>query len=166
MFSFLSPTQSPHTLLIINAISTWVMVGVIWLIQLVHYPLLAYVGEAGFTAYTLRHTQWITWLVGPVMLTEALTAVLLLYYTPAIKQAPLLLSLGIVLLLVIWAATALLSVPCHEVLTKTFNLEVIHRLTNTNWVRTVGWSLRGVLLAYLLFQALKTTHVNINVLGN
>lgn len=96
------------------------------------------------------------------MLLEALTAVLLLYYTPAFKNAPILLSIGIVLLLVIWASTAVLQVPCHEILSKGFNLEAINRLTSTNWVRTVGWSLRGLLLAYLLWQCLKSTNVSIH----
>ena len=162
MFSFMSAGNLPLFLLLVNATATWFMMGLIWLIQLVHYPLMAYVGEAGFTAYEVRHAQWITLIVGPVMLLEALTAVLLLYYTPAFKNAPILLSVGIVLLLVIWASTAVLQVPCHEILSKGFNLEAINRLTSTNWVRTVGWSLRGLLLAYLLWQCLKSTNVSIH----
>jgi len=162
MFSFMSAGNLPLFLLLVNATATWFMMGLIWLIQLVHYPLMAYVGEAGFTAYEVRHTHWITAIVGPVMLLEALTAVLLLYYTPAFKNAPILLSVGIVLLLVIWVSTALLQVPCHEILSKGFNLEIINRLTSTNWVRTIGWSLRGLLLAYLLWQCLKSTNVSIH----
>ena len=163
MFSFMSAGNFPLFLLIVNAMVTWAMMGLIWLIQLVHYPLMAYVGEAGFTAYEVRHAQWITLIVGPLMLTEALTAVLLLYYTPVFKNAPILLSIGIVLLLVIWGSTALLQVPCHEILSKGFNLEAINRLTSTNWIRTIGWSLRGLLLAYLLWQCLKATNVSIHV---
>ena len=52
------------------------MTGLIWLIQCVHYPF-AQVGAEAFQDYHARHTQWITPIVGPLMLIELGTAFLL-----------------------------------------------------------------------------------------
>ena len=62
--------------LIAHVGATLAMTGLIWLIQCVHYPLFAQVGAEAFQDYHARHTQWITPIVGPLMLIELGTAVL------------------------------------------------------------------------------------------
>jgi multisubunit Na+/H+ antiporter MnhB subunit len=57
---------------------------------------------------------------------------------------------GAFLLAVIWASTAFLQVPMHNVLTDGFNAEAHGRLVQTNWIRTIGWTLRGLLALYLV----------------
>lgn len=54
--------------------ATWALIGLIWTIQLVHYPLFAQVGRHTFKAYHHRHTTQITWVVAPLMLMELITA--------------------------------------------------------------------------------------------
>ena len=39
------------TWLIVHAVSTWFMVGLIWMIQTVHYPLFARLGDDTFVRY-------------------------------------------------------------------------------------------------------------------
>ncbi len=46
--------------LVIHAAITWALVGLIWTIQVVHYPLLKNVGQAEFVAYHDRHMSLIT----------------------------------------------------------------------------------------------------------
>ena len=42
--------------LVLHVAATMFMVGLIWLVQIVHYPLFAHVGADTFLAYHQRHT--------------------------------------------------------------------------------------------------------------
>jgi hypothetical protein len=138
--------------LLLQSAATFYMVGVIWLIQTVHYPLMAAVGAPQFVAYAQQHVARIGPVVAPAMLVEAATAVASLYLLyplwPAMRPW---LWVGLVVLLGIWASTALLQVPCHTVLQQRYEPAVLHKLVATNWLRTLGWSLRGLVMLYLLW---------------
>ena len=137
-------------LLGLHAASTLMLTGLIWTIQLVHYPLFAQVGAAAFRGYEEQHARRITWLVGPLMGLEAGAAVALLFLLDLPTQR-ILAGSGVVLLLVIWGSTALLQVPCHARLSRGFDERAWRRLVSTNWIRTAAWSVRGV-LAVVLFK--------------
>lgn len=122
--------------------STVFLCGLIWCIQLVHYPSFRFVHPDRFVAFERFHTRAITWIVGPAMLLELLTAIGLWGLLP-----PLWAALNLASVLAIWTSTALLSVPCHTALAKGFDESLIDRLVRTNWPRTVLWSLR--MLAWL-----------------
>lgn len=66
--------DSGHWIVLANLAATLTMFGVIWLVQLVHYPLFAGVGADGFTAYEATHQTRITWIVFPAMALELATA--------------------------------------------------------------------------------------------
>lgn len=125
--------------------ATLFMTGLIWFVQIVHYPLFAQTGRAEFAGYELRHSRLTTWVVGPPMVVEAVTATLLLVQPPPGVPVSLLVS-GFVLLVIIWLSTALVQVPCHHVLTRGFDAAVHRRLVRSNWVRTIGWSLRALIV--------------------
>jgi len=135
-------------LLLIHAGATLLMAGVIWVIQLVHYPLFALVGERGYERYQAEHMKRITWVVGPLMITEALCAVALLVYGEAELRGWA--SAGAGLLLMIWLSTALLQVPAHARLTRAWDQRAQQRLVLSNWLRTLGWSARGLIALKLL----------------
>ena len=66
-------------------------------------------------------------------------------------DAPWLVWSGLVLVGVVWLATFGLSVPRHDALLRGgYDLSVIERLVATNWVRTVAWTLRAGLAAWML----------------
>ena len=135
------------SLLYAHAFSTLSLVGLIWTIQLVHYPLFLRVPREQFGAYEGEHMRRITWLVGPLMLAEAVTAVLLLVKLPADSGAPV----GLALLFVIWLSTATIQGPLHAQLAKGgFDEAKIRRLVRSNWIRTVCWTTRGVLALGML----------------
>lgn len=69
--------------LLAHAATTLVMVGIIWFVQVVHYPLFGHVGKSAFAAYEMTHAHLTTWAVAPPMLIEALTGVILLWRRPA-----------------------------------------------------------------------------------
>ncbi len=143
-------------ILIINVAATLFMVGLIWIIQIVHYPLFDGVGAAGFTSYQQRHQSQITLIVAPVMLTELVTAILLLLAPPlGVPKPSILASIG--LLVLIWLSTAFIQVPCHERLVTGFDADTYRWLVQSNWIRTLAWTARGLLVLGFVrsvFQAL------------
>jgi hypothetical protein len=140
-------------LLLAQAAATLFMTGVIWIVQAVHYPLFALVGRDGFGEYAREHQRRITPVVAVAMPVEAVTAVLLLFATPAGVETGLLV-LGAILLLPIWLSTALLQVPAHRRLSSGFDDTVAARLVQTNWLRTALWSARSALILVVLAQAI------------
>lgn len=139
-------------LLLLHAASTLFMTGLIWFVQIVHYPLFAGVGAGAFAAYANEHARLTTWLVAPPMLVEMATAALLLWRRPAgVSSASLTWGLGALLL--VWASTWLLQVPQHQILSLGFDLEAYDMLVAGNWVRTAVWSLRSLLVLMLVARA-------------
>lgn len=134
--------------------ATLFMVGLIWFVQIVHYPLFGAVGIDGFAAYEAAHTQRTTWVVGPPMLVEIGTALLLVWLRPAgINPAWMWIGLG--LLAIIWLSTVLLQVPRHTLLSQGFDDVAYRALVATNWIRTVGWTLRGALVLWWAAQLMR-----------
>jgi hypothetical protein len=133
--------------------ATLYMTGVIWLVQIVHYPLFALVGRDGFALYEARHTSWITWVVAPAMVVELATALALLAARPT-GVPPAALWLGVGLLAVIWLSTLVLQVPAHTVLAEGFDAVAHRRLVATNWIRTLAWTARSALLLVLTARLL------------
>lgn len=115
------------------------MTGLIWFVQVVHYPLLAKVG-ADSTAYQAAHMTRTTWVVAVPMLAEAGTCVALAWLSvgPSWQRWP---ATG--LLAVVWAATFFLLVPAHDVLARGFDADVHARLVSANWIRTFAWTARA-----------------------
>ena len=142
-----------NALLCANLLATCFMTGLIWFVQVVHYPLFARVGADGFTAYSEAHQRLTTLVVGPAMLIEAVTAAILVFMRPA-GVSPALLWSGLALLGAIWLSTAFLQVPLHGRLASGFSAEACDALVSTNWIRTVAWSLRGCLVAWMIVQVL------------
>ncbi len=119
---------------------TWALVGLIWTIQMVHYPLFAQVGPEHFVAYHRRHTREITLVVGPLMLAELVTAALLVLEG---NRDPWLLA-SLPLLALIWISMGFVQIPLHNTLTTGFDAHAHRRLVTTNWWRTAAWSARGI----------------------
>jgi len=57
---------------------------------------------------------------------------------------------GLGLLVVVWASTFTIQVPLHARLSTGFDENVWRRLVNTNWVRTIAWTGRGVIALLML----------------
>ena len=140
--------------LVLHLATTLLMVGLIWLVQIVHYPLFAQVGDSSFAAYHKRHTHRITIIVAPLMLLELATGLLLWLRMP-LQPVWIFNTIG---LTVIWGSTALLQVPLHKQLPLVdgaARLALMRQLVASNWLRTIFWSLRGLLLIGLLLKLLK-----------
>lgn len=126
--------------------ATWYLVGVIWLVQLVHYPMFEYLDWATFARSHAFHSAAITVVVLPAMLLELYLSALLLF-----RQADLAAIVGFLLVVVIWATTFLVMVPLHGRLgVEGYQLHLIQSLVRWNWVRTIAWTLRGFIAAFWL----------------
>tara|TARA_Y100000996_G_scaffold185403_1_gene144999 strand:+ start:1514 stop:1957 length:444 start_codon:yes stop_codon:yes gene_type:complete len=142
---------SIYSLLLIAQISsTWFMVGLIWLIQIVSYPLFNFVGDRDFISYHHNHVSRITPVVGFVMLVEVFSAISLLVFFFDLIQMTIILVM-IFLLVLIWVSTAFFQLQYHMKLLHFKNLRIIRLLIYTNWVRTFAWTIKGILCWGLFF---------------
>ena len=141
------------SILLANVVSTLFMVGLIWMVQVVHYPLFDDVGQENYLSYQQRHQNNITYIVGPVMLIELATAIALAWYPIEGFGKPLV-YVGIALVVMIWLSTAFIQVPCHEKLVKSFDPAAYKWLVNSNWIRTIAWTARGALVTWMLVRVL------------
>lgn len=138
-----------NTVLLIHAAATLYMTGLIWFVQLVHYPLMAKVGRAGYRDYQRLHERNTGWAVAPAMLIELGAAAWLVIDTPGGIERWLA-WLGLSLVALLWLSTATLQVPCHKQLARGFDPGAHRRLVHTNWLRTALWSARGVIAMVML----------------
>lgn len=141
-----------EAILLAHAAATLFMAGVIWFVQIVHYPLFSGVGREGFAAYSEAHSRRTGLVVGPPMLLEAATAVLLLFVRPAGVPGSLA-WMGAALLVAVWLSTALLQVPSHRAFASGFRADAHRSLVLTNWIRTALWSARTLLVLAMLSAA-------------
>ncbi len=148
--TFLSLNNMIKLILLTNLAATLFMVGLIWLVQMVHYPLFARVGNSQFPRYEQEHTTLITLVVGPPMLVELLTAFALLGL-PIKGVHPIWLVIGVGLVGVAWLTTLFFSVPQHTILANGFDADAHRMLVSTNWIRTVAWTLRGFLMLAIVW---------------
>ena len=129
--------------LIAHVAVTWALVGMVWTVQVVHYPLFRHVGKSNFPAYHARHVLAVSWIVFPLVLVELLTAGVLVVALD--RNLWFLCSLPLIAVNLL--STFRLQVPLHSQLQAEFDEGTQQRLERSNWVRTIAWSLRGVLVA-------------------
>ena len=125
--------------------SSFFMTGLIWIVQLVHYPSFKYVDPKEYTSFQLFHMKAITVVVMPVMLIELFTILILSYSHLNLFN---LINLG--LLALIWLNTFFWNVPLHQKLIQKKDQFLIKKLVISNWPRTFIWSVKSL---YLLFFA-------------
>jgi hypothetical protein len=128
-----------------HLLTTFAMVGVIWFVQIVHYPMMASFDRENFASHEKEHCDRTGWVVVPLMLVEIFTFALLLI--EGIRSNAFLIS-GL-LLGVIWASTFLIQVPLHRRLLGGWSARQHQRLVTTNWIRTAAWTGRGFLLSWI-----------------
>ena len=140
--------------LLVNAGATLYMMGLIWFVQVVHYPLFVGVGHDRFATYEAKHQRLTTLVVAPPMTIELVTGVMLVWLRPpgvGMSWA----IIGVALIGVIWLSTALVQVPQHRALAGGFRARPHALLVGTNWVRTVAWSLRGALVLWMISATMR-----------
>jgi hypothetical protein len=140
--------------LIANLVSTCVMVGVIWFVQVVHYPLLAKFGDTQSVEVAVEHQRRTGYVVGLPMLIEGVSTLALLASRPAHVTVALP-WIGAVLLAVSLGSTLFLSVPLHARMADAHSPETGRRLVATNWPRTISWTARMFVCVVMCAQVIR-----------
>ena len=138
-----------EALLLAHAAVSLPLVGLIWFVQVVHYPLFALVGRERWGAYHAAHRSRTGLVVaGPMLLQLATAAALVLDDPRGLTVASLALTVGV------FAHTFLVAVPDHERLGRAHDPAVVARLARLNGIRTALWTAQAAVVVALLADAL------------
>lgn len=140
--SILSEFQD-HTAVFFSLLASVYMFAVIWIIQMIHYPSFVFINPNHFVKFHIKHTMAMSVLVGPIMILELLFGIWLVYF-----QLDLLSILNLILIIILWILTFLVSVPIHQKISNQFDIKLIDQLILTNWPRTVIWTLKLGLIVF------------------
>lgn len=124
------------------------MCGLIWVIQVVHYPTFVFVERDRYAEFQRLHEMRISLIVIPVMLLELVSGALI-----ALRQESSLWTINLVLILLVWGSTFAIQSPIHGKLEKGFDERLVKRLLRSNWVRTVLWTIHSLIVFLLLNDA-------------
>ena len=114
------------------------MTGLVWFVQINHYPLFLRISSADFPEYEKEHVRRPGWIVAPTMLVELGACLALAYFV----ATPWFLYGNSTLVLSIWLSTFLVQMPLHGKLQRIGKDEpAIRLLITSNWYRTVAWTL-------------------------
>ena len=129
-------------LFFLNVISAFLLTGVIWTIQIVHYPSFRYIDKLSFTNFHNFHERRISIIVMPLMLIELITSIALYIH----NMWSIIFALNLLIVGLIWYSTFFVQVPIHSILSAKKDKNLIEKLVNTNWIRTFLWSIRMLLI--------------------
>ena len=129
-------------LFFLNVISAFLLTGVIWTIQIVHYPSFHYIDKLSFTNFHNFHERRISIIVMPLMLIELITSIALYIH----NMWSIIFALNLLIVGLIWCSTFFVQVPIHSILSAKKDKNLIEKLVNTNWIRTFLWSTRMLLI--------------------
>ena len=134
---------------LINLSSSLFLCGLIWMIQVVHYPIFHRLEKEEFISHMEFHQRKISFVVIPVMMAELITSGVLSFFS---EQFQILHITGLILVLLVWVATFFYSVPLHSALMDGYSRESVNKLCSTNRIRVFLWTAKAVLSLYILFS--------------
>ncbi|MDH3225562.1 MAG: hypothetical protein OEM67_00510 [Thermoleophilia bacterium] len=144
--------MSPDLAVILaNLAAAFFMAGMIWTIQIVHYPLLREVGADAFPVYESEHQGRIAALIAAPWAIEILAAITLVVWRPEEVTAYLTWA-GLLIALALPALTLFVFAPIHRELSDGFITQAYQRLVSLNWIRTALWSAHAIVAAAILVQ--------------
>ena len=91
----------------------------------------------------------ITVVVGPLMLVEAGSSAWLVLLR---LEGPMMIAawIGMALVMVLWISTLVFQIPAHRKLEREKDQAAIASLVRFNWVRTIVWTARAGVVAWML----------------
>lgn len=138
-----------HTFLIVNLFSSFFLCGLIWTIQLLHYPSFHAFDKTHFIEHMAFHKMRISLIVVPMMLLELATSMGLVLF---VNHHSALHSAGLIVVILIWLITFFVQVLLHNQLSSGYEKRTVTKLVNTNWLRTLLWSVKSFLGVYLIIE--------------
>ena len=138
------------SILLINIFSAFFATGLIWTIQLVHYPSMHFVSRDKFELFHYFHQLRISIIAMPLMAIELITTIIL-FMQNIDNESSLIFKINLIIVTLIWFSTFFIQVPLHQKLSKGKKTSLIDKLVLTNWFRTVLWTLRSILIIFFLY---------------
>lgn len=135
------------TLYFIQIVCNSYLVSLVFMTQFITYPTFLNIDKDKFSDYHRKYVNNISFIVAPVMLIELLTLSLIAYFS-----SEFLIIKSLILLLVIWLTTFFIMIPSHNRISKSFNIKEIKSLINYNWIRTILWSFKLLVIIFLYYE--------------
>jgi len=135
------------TLYFIQIVCNSYLVSLVFMTQFITYPTFLHIDKDKFSEYHRKYVNNISFIVAPVMLIELLTLSLIAYFS-----SEFLIIKSLILLLVIWLTTFFIMIPSHNRISKSFNIKEIKSLINYNWIRTILWSFKLLVIIFLFYE--------------
>ena len=137
------PESWVRPLVITHVAATLFMVGLIWTIHVVHYPLFAEVGESTYVAYQAAHVDRVGILLAVPWFLEGLTLLGMLALALERRELRIPVLIGAIAMAVVLVISGFWSAPAHGELADGFDAAVHDRLMTANLVRTLAWTVCG-----------------------
>lgn len=137
-------------ILTVNLVFAAFLAGLHWYLQIVHYPLFSYIEKKPFIEYHINHLKRNIFILFIPMLAEGAFSILLAFDYPSLLN-PMIPILCLCISTGLWLYTFSNIAPLQDKLTTDgFDKEVIKKLEETNWIRTMGWTVKTILLIYCM----------------
>lgn len=133
-------------LVLTHLAATAAMVGLMWTVHFVHYPMFGMVADDRYVRFQSDHMRRISWVLVVPWGVEVVTAGALVVSAPD-QDLRNLAVLGLVGVAAVVGTTALLAAPAHGRLLDGFDDALHRRLLAVDAVRTAIWTLRLVVAA-------------------
>ncbi len=144
--------SSWSALVVAHACATWFLVGMIWFVQYVHYPLFANVGDAEYVEFQAEHVSRIGLVLALPWITEGVTTLGLLGLAQRGRELVVVLA-GAAAAAGVLLISGLESAPAHGALADGFDPDIHAGLLEWNLARALLWTLKGAIAAVLLWWA-------------
>ena len=133
-----------------NIAVSWGLLILIWLVQMIIYPGLVRIPSNDFVNYHAWYVTRITMVVFPLMIGEIIIAIVLFFLQDNLFYP----SFAVGLVILVWCSTFTFQVPIHKRLQAGKDDATIKRLVATNWIRTVAWSLKAIIVIIFAAESL------------
>ena len=147
-------------LLLSHMISNIYLLGIIWFIQCIHYPLLSGIGTivepAMFKEYTHYFTIQPLLIAGIPMLIDFISTIILFWRQPPPIQTSLYKLSGI-LLGIIWGLL-IFEFFVHQILSQGYHVTAYRFLQIANWAITILWSIKSILSIIFVKKLIHSLH--------
>ena len=131
------------SILVIQLFCSLFMTGALWIKQIVMYPSLALIPSESFSCFEILRQKRVKWVLYPVVGTELFTGLVLMTQDSWIFKA------NFALILFIWFISFTVYYPIMRKLREGKDDELINNLVKINWLKTVAWSVKSILLLSL-----------------
>ena len=147
--------RNSRTIFVIHLAATLFMVGLIWTIHYVHYPLFANVGESTYASFQASHVERIGKLLFVPWLTEGITliGVLALAFLGGHKALRVPAVINGAAMAVVLVISGFWSAPTHAKLADGFDISLHDQLMAVNLIRTLAWTVCGVCAVWIVLSS-------------